>query len=118
MANNGAPAAPVANPPQIVQIPHAHELNLSHPLTWFGNGTDALSPTQFLTDVDQRRRRGGWLPAQTIDFVGVSLKGPALDWFRSSPRLVSEQADREAVTIWQRDSSWCKIGNVRCRRKM
>ena len=96
MANAGAPAAPVANPPQIVQIPHAHELNLSHPLTWFGNGADALSPTQFLTDVDQRRRRGGWLPAQTIDFVGVSLKGPALDWFRSSPRLVSEQADRDA----------------------
>ena len=61
MANAGAPAAPVANPPQIVQIPHAHELNLSHPLTWFGNGADALSPTQFLTDVDQRRRRGGWL---------------------------------------------------------
>ena len=95
MADNEAPVPP-ANPPQIIQIPHAHELNLSHPLTWYGNGTDALSPIQFLSDVDQRRRRGAWLPAQTIDFVGVSLKGAALDWFRSSPRLVSEQADRDA----------------------
>ena len=78
-----------------VRFPIATELNLNQPLVWYGSGSDGLSPSQFLSDVDQRRRRCGWSPRQTMDFIGVSLKGAALDWFRSSPR-VSLQQDKDA----------------------
>ena len=79
--------------PAVAFQPIATEINFSTPLAWCGNGSDNLSPHQFLSDVDQRRRRCHWTDRQTLDFVGVSLKGTALDWFRSSPQLASKPAD-------------------------
>ena len=89
-----AVAAPVAGP---TQLAFTTEVNLSQPLTWCGNPSkDDRSPKQFLHEVDQRRIRCGWSQKQTIDFVGVCLKGAALDWLRSSPRIATAEADKAA----------------------
>ena len=98
-----AVAAPVAGP---TQLAFTTEVNLSQPLTWCGNPSkDDRSPKQFLHEVDQRRIRCGWSQKQTIDFVGVCLKGAALDWLRSSPRIATAEADKaafagEGLTPW------------------
>ena len=90
---NPAPAAGGAAQ-GAVALPFSQELNLSQPATWYGNGSDPLTPAQFLSDIDQRRRRCGWSDVATLHFVGVSLKGPALDWFRTCPMVATVEEDR------------------------
>ena len=99
---NDAAAQGAAAPAQLVPVPvpaqlaFSTEVNLSQPLSWFGSGSSSeLTPQQFLHEIDQRRIRCGWTDEQTLAFVGVSLKGAALNWFRSTPRLAESTADRE-----------------------
>ena len=98
-----APADPAA-----AFQPIATEINFSTPLAWCGNSSDNLSPHQFLSDVDQRRRHCHWTDRQTLDFIGVSLKGTALDWFRSSPQLTSKPADIAAFA-GEGPHAWAKF---------
>ena len=95
-----APPAPVAVPgaaPAAAPLAFSTEVNLAQPLSWFGSGSGSeYTPKQFIHEIDQRRIRCGWTDAQTLSFVGVCLKGAALNWFRSTPRLAESAADRDA----------------------
>ena len=101
MDGNAAPPAPVvpaaAPAPAAAPLAFSTEVNLAQPLSWFGSGSNSeYSPQQFIHEIDQRRIRCGWTDAQTLSFVGVCLKGAALNWFRSTPRLAESAQDRDA----------------------
>ena len=97
MANAAAPVVVPGAAPAAAPLAFSTEVNLAQPLSWFGSGSSsAYTPQQFIHEIDQRRIRCGWTDAQTLSFVGVCLKGAALDWFRSTPRLAESTADRDA----------------------
>ena len=97
MADAAAPVVAPGAAPAAAPLAFSTEVNLAQPLSWFGTGPgSAYTPQQFIHEIDQRRIRCGWTDAQTLSFVGVCLKGAALDWFRSTPRLAESATDRDA----------------------
>ena len=51
-----------------------------------GDGTDALTPEQWIERIDKARVTTGWDDAQTLSFLYTSLRGVSLHWYEGLGR--------------------------------